>query len=112
MFVYTATNSMKPPAFDIGYGVYRSFYFTEYVPPPQTKTTNQSKDLNQQTDGEEQSNNRLLFYIIFFINLYTRIKMIVDDRGDRIITILANRRRFRPAKIMIYNNIHDKLIKK
>lgn len=54
---FTATNSMKPPAFDIGYGVYRSFYFTEYVPPPQTKTANHtSKDLNQQIDGEEQGN--------------------------------------------------------
>lgn len=40
---------MKPPAFDIGYGVYRSFYFTEYVP---AKTTQTSKDLNQADDGE------------------------------------------------------------
>lgn len=45
---------MKPPAFDIGYGVYRSFYFTEYVPPPPAKTSQTSKDPNQQTDDEEQ----------------------------------------------------------
>lgn len=47
---------MKPPAFDIGYGVYRSFYFTEYVPPPAPKTSQTSKDLNNQPEDEEQSN--------------------------------------------------------
>uniref|UniRef100_A0A2S2R4K3 Sodium/potassium/calcium exchanger 5 n=1 Tax=Sipha flava TaxID=143950 RepID=A0A2S2R4K3_9HEMI len=48
----SSTNTVKPPAFDIGYGVYRSFYFTEYVP---AKTTQTSKDLNQADDGEKIS---------------------------------------------------------
>lgn len=46
---------MKPPAFDIGYGVYRSFYFTEYVPPPPVKKSQTSKDPNE-IDNEEPSN--------------------------------------------------------
>jgi len=54
---FTATNSMKPPAFDIGYGVYRSFYFTEYVPPPSVKTSQTSKDLSQMDDEEPSNNN-------------------------------------------------------
>ncbi|XP_027840072.2 sodium/potassium/calcium exchanger 5-like isoform X2 [Aphis gossypii] len=43
----SSSNSMKPPAFDIGYGVYRSFYFTEYVPPPPVKKSQTSKDPNE-----------------------------------------------------------------
>jgi len=46
---------MKPPAFDIGYGVYRSFYFTEYVPPQPVKKSQTSKDANE-IDNEEPSN--------------------------------------------------------
>jgi len=53
---YIATNSMKPPAFDIGYGVYRSFYFTEYVPPPAPKKCQTSKKPNEIMDDEEPSN--------------------------------------------------------
>ncbi|KAL4107645.1 hypothetical protein QTP88_017958 [Uroleucon formosanum] len=49
----SSTNSMKPPAFDIGYGVYRSFYFTEYVPPPPPKKCQTSKNPNETTDDEE-----------------------------------------------------------
>uniref|UniRef100_A0A2S2P658 Sodium/potassium/calcium exchanger 5 n=1 Tax=Schizaphis graminum TaxID=13262 RepID=A0A2S2P658_SCHGA len=48
----SSSNSMKPPAFDIGYGVYRSFYFTEYVPPPPAKKSQTSKDPNE-IDNEE-----------------------------------------------------------
>lgn len=61
---------MKPPAFDIGYGVYRSFFFTEYVPPPPAKTSQTPKGLDQAQDEEEQSNipQQLLFIIIKSIN--------------------------------------------
>lgn len=61
---YIATNSMKPPAFDIGYGVYRSFYFTEYVPPPPPKKCQTSKNPNETTDDEEPSN----FYYYYYFN--------------------------------------------
>lgn len=59
---FTATNSMKPPAFDIGYGVYRSFYFTEYVPPPPVKTNQTSKDLSQMDDEEPSNYNYIIIY--------------------------------------------------
>ncbi|XP_050522285.1 sodium/potassium/calcium exchanger 4-like isoform X2 [Daktulosphaira vitifoliae] len=29
----SSKSTTKPPGFDIGFGIYRSFYFTEYVPP-------------------------------------------------------------------------------
>lgn len=72
---------MKPPTFDIGYGVYRSFYFTEYVPPPPPKTTQTFKDLNNQTDPEEQSNILFLHndFIFDIINCqYTNYIIIIQ----------------------------------
>lgn len=56
---------MKPPAFDIGYGVYRSFYFTEYVPPPTPKKCQTSKNPNETTDDEEPSN---FYYYYYYFN--------------------------------------------
>ncbi|XP_050424111.1 sodium/potassium/calcium exchanger 3-like [Adelges cooleyi] len=52
----SSTNSVKPPAFDIGYGVYRSFYFTEYVPPAKPNQTSvTSKNGNPADEGEQVS---------------------------------------------------------
>lgn len=76
---------MKPPAFDIGYGVYRSFYFTEYVPPPPPKKCQTSKNPNETTDDEEPSN--FYYYYYYFNGDFIRLRG-VNPRLNKLFSLV------------------------